>query len=40
MKLMDVTFPAPGAGQYTLWARIANVGGKVRAENNYEFTVK
>jgi hypothetical protein len=40
MKLMDVTFPAPAAGQYTLWARIADVGGKVSAENNYEFTVK
>ncbi|MBS1807343.1 MAG: beta galactosidase jelly roll domain-containing protein [Acidobacteria bacterium] len=40
MKLMDVTFPAPAAGRYTLWARIADTSGKVIAENNYEFTVK
>jgi beta-mannosidase len=41
VKLMDVNFPAPAAaGNYTLWARIAEKGGQVMAENNYEFKVK
>ncbi len=40
VKLLDVIFPAPGAGNYTLWASITDERGQVVSENNYEFKVK